>query len=293
VALAEYRRCPRARGSWQYGGDSGVAACHRSLVPACPCSPLIVKESTLNADPAHQLRLLDVQALDTDLDRIQHRRSNLDEQARVDDLSTQSRVIADRLTAIGVEVADLSLEQRKADNDVELVRERAAKDAALLDSGTITDSKQLTHLQSEIASLARRQAELEDVEIEIMERLEGAEHRLRDLTADKERLDAESDQAHQDLQRVLDELEATESQTRSERDALAAEIAPELLGLYERLRSEYSGVGAAKLFRGRCEGCRIELTPVDISRIREAAPDEVLRCEECRRILVRTDESGL
>jgi uncharacterized protein len=252
-----------------------------------------VKESTLNADPAHQLRLLDVQALDTDLDRIQHRRSNLDEQARVDDLSTQSRVIADRLTAIGVEVADLSLEQRKADNDVELVRERAAKDAALLDSGTITDSKQLTHLQSEIASLARRQAELEDVEIEIMERLEGAEHRLRDLTADKERLDAESDQARQDLQRVLDELEATESQTRSERDALAAGIAPELLGLYERLRSEYSGVGAAKLFRGRCEGCRIELTPVDISRIREAAPDEVLRCEECRRILVRTDESGL
>lgn len=252
-----------------------------------------MKESTLNADPAHQLRLLDVQALDTDLDRIQHRRSNLDEQARVDDLSTQSRVIADRLTAIGVEVADLSLEQRKADNDVELVRERAAKDAALLDSGTITDSKQLTHLQSEIASLARRQAELEDVEIEIMERLEGAEHRLRDLTADKERLDAESDQARQDLQRVLDELEATESQTRSERDALAAGIAPELIGLYERLRSEYSGVGAAKLFRGRCEGCRIELTPVDISRIREAAPDEVLRCEECRRILVRTDESGL
>lgn len=252
-----------------------------------------MKEPTLNADHADQLRLLDVQALDTDLDRIAHRRSNLDEQARLNDLSTQSRVIADRLTAIEVEVADLSLEQRKADNDVELVRERAAKDAALLDSGTITDSKQLTHLQSEIASLARRQAELEDVEIEIMERLEGAEHRLRDLTADKERLDAESDQARHDLQRVLDELEAAESQTRSQRDALAAGIAPELIGLYERLRGEYSGIGAAKLFRGRCEGCRIELTPVDISRIREAAPDEVLRCEECRRILVRTDESGL
>jgi predicted nucleic acid-binding Zn-ribbon protein len=202
-------------------------------------------------------------------------------------------VIADRLTAIEVEVADLSLEQRKADNDVELVRERAAKDAALLDSGTITDSKQLIHLQSEIASLARRQAELEDVEIEIMERLEGAEHRLRDLSADRERLDTELVEARANLQRALAELEAAESQTRSQRDALAADIAPELVGLYERLRSEYSGIGAAKLFRGRCEGCRIELTPVDLSRIREAAPDEVLRCEECRRILVRTDESGL
>jgi len=252
-----------------------------------------VKESALNADPADQLRLLQVQAWDTDLDRIRHRRNNLEEQARLNELSTQSRVIADRLTAIEVEVADLSLEQRKADNDVELVRERAAKDAALLDSGTITDSKQLIHLQSEIASLARRQAELEDVEIEIMERLEGAEHRLRDLSADRERLDAELVEARANLQRALAELEAAESQTRSQRDALAADIAPELVGLYERLRSEYSGIGAAKLFRGRCEGCRIELTPVDLSRIREAAPDEVLRCEECRRILVRTDESGL
>ena len=252
-----------------------------------------MKESALNADPADQLRLLQVQAWDTDLDRIRHRRNNLEEQARLNELSTQSRVIADRLTAIEVEVADLSLEQRKADNDVELVRERAAKDAALLDSGTITDSKQLIHLQSEIASLARRQAELEDVEIEIMERLEGAEHRLRDLSADRERLDAELVEARANLQRALAELEAAESQTRSQRDALAADIAPELVGLYERLRSEYSGIGAAKLFRGRCEGCRIELTPVDLSRIREAAPDEVLRCEECRRILVRTDESGL
>ena len=35
------------------------------------------------------------------------------------------------------------------------------------------------------------------------------------------------------------------------------------------------------------------LTPIDIGRIRDAAPDTVLRCEECRRILVRTPESGL
>lgn len=247
----------------------------------------------MNADPTDQLRLLEVQALDTDLDRIRHRRGNLDEQARVADLATQTRVLADRLTAIEVEVADLSLEQRKADNDVELVRERAAKDAALLESGTITDSKQLTHLQSEIASLARRQAELEDVEIEIMERLESAEHRLRELGVQRQRLADESDEARRDLDRVVAELDAAESTTRSQRESIAAMIAADLIGLYERLRGEYGGIGAARLFRRRCEGCRIELTPVDISRIRDAGPTEVLRCEECRRILVRTDESGL
>ena len=258
-----------------------------------PARSLHAKESILNADPTDQVRLLEVQALDTELDRIAHRRGHLSEEERLTTLSTRARVIADQVTAAEVEVADLSLEQRKADNDVELVRQRAAKDKTLLESGTITDSKQLTHLQSEIASLARRQSELEDIEIDIMERLEAAEHRLRDVTADSERVVVEVDQARRDRDAAVAELDAAQAAIEAQRDATAATITPELVALYTRLRTEYSGVGAAKLFRGRCEGCRIELTPVDISRIREAAPDEVLRCEECRRILVRTDESGL
>ncbi|MFZ8926138.1 MAG: zinc ribbon domain-containing protein, partial [Candidatus Nanopelagicales bacterium] len=67
----------------------------------------------------------------------------------------------------------------------------------------------------------------------------------------------------------------------------------DLLALYDKLRADNGGIGAAALHRGRCEGCRIELTPVDLGRIREAPETEVIRCEECRRILVRTPESGL
>lgn len=251
------------------------------------------KEPILNADPAEQLRLLDLQELDTALDRLRHRRANLAEQARVDELATRSRVLVDRVTALQVEVADVTLEQRKADQDVERVRDRAAKDATLLDSGTILDPKQLTHLQSEIASLSRRQSELEDVEIEIMERLEQAEHRLRDLLIDKEALDAELAQAQSSRDAALAELAVGEADLLADRESLAATIDTKLREFYEKLRGEYSGVGAARLSRGRCEGCQIELTPVDISRIREAPQDEVLRCEECRRILIRTPESGL
>ena len=254
---------------------------------------LTCEEPILNADPADQLRLLDLQDLDTSLDRIRHRRANLAEQARVEELSTSARVLSDRVTALEVEVADVGVEQRKADQDVELVRERAAKDSTLLDSGTITDPKQLTHLQSEIASLARRQSELEDVEIEIMERLEQAEHRLRDLLLEKDRLDAELASAQQARDAALEELATTETDLLADREQVAAMIGADLRGFYEKLRGEYSGVGAARLYRGRCEGCRIELTPVDLSRLREAPDDEVLRCEECRRILVRTPESGL
>jgi len=76
------------------------------------------------------------------------------------------------------------------------------------------------------------------------------------------------------------------------RKPLAADLPADLIKLYEQIR-EHTGMGAALLRAGRCEGCRLELTPTDLQRIRSAPPDEVLRCEECRRILVRTAESGI
>ncbi len=87
-------------------------------------------------------------------------------------------------------------------------------------------------------------------------------------------------------------LDAELGETTQGRDNLAAGLPADLVTLYEKIRVS-SGTGAAPLHQGRCEGCRIELTPTDLQRIRSAAPDEVLRCEECRRILVRVPESGL
>ena len=55
-----------------------------------------------------------------------------------------------------------------------------------------------------------------------------------------------------------------------------------------------AGLGAAPLHRGTCQGCRLQLPPTEIEALRSAAaPDAVIRCEDCRRILVRTPESGL
>lgn len=239
------------------------------------------------------LLLLDIQAIDTELDRLRYRRAHLPETQRAQDLSIRSRVLADRITALAVTISDLGLEQRKADNDVEQVRERARKDAYLLDSGTIADPKQLQALQGEIVSLSRRQSELEDVELEVMERLDAAAKDHAVLVTQSAELAEERGAAELDHDRVRAELADQEGALISDRGAVTTRISDELLGLYEKLRADHDGVGAARLYRGQCEGCRIELTPVDISRIRESAPDEVIRCEECRRILVRTAESGL
>ncbi len=251
------------------------------------------EEPVLNVDPQQQITLLEVQQHDLEVDRVRHRRATLPESARVVELEAAQRALADSITSVSVEVADLELEQRKADNDVDLVRQRAAKDRQLLDSGSINDAKQLTSLQHELESLARRQSELEDVELEVMERLEEAQGRQSTLLAERDQIVTDLAAAVDARDAALAALAEEEAAAQAARGAAAQLVAADLMTLYDKLRADNAGIGAAALHRGRCEGCRIELTPVDIERIRGAAPDEVLRCEECRRILVRTPESGL
>lgn len=247
----------------------------------------------MKAQPDAQLLVLQLQALDTELDQLRHRRDHMPQAALVAELTTAARVMADRLTAIAVEIGDLEREQRRAENDVEVVRLRSSKDAELLDSGSILDPKQLQSLQAEITSLARRQGDLEDVELEVLERLEEAQKVQRQLRDQEATLRQQVIDATVERDTATAEIQAEEDSVSADRARLRTRIPADFLALYEKLRADKEGVGAAALHRGRCEGCRIELTPVDISRLRDAPADDVMRCEECRRILIRTDESGL
>ncbi|MGA1481304.1 MAG: zinc ribbon domain-containing protein [Candidatus Nanopelagicales bacterium] len=237
------------------------------------------------------MTLLEVQRHDLEIDRARHRRATLAEAARVSELEASARTLDDDITRAAVEVSDLEAEQRKADADVDLVRQRAAKDRELLE--TINDAKQLSNLQHELESLARRQSELEDVELEVMERLDAAQKSHADLLSRREALAGELETARSALDNALADLADDERIATLARSSAADGLPTDLLALYDKLRADNGGIGAAALHRGRCEGCRIELTPVDLGRIREAPETEVIRCEECRRILVRTPESGL
>jgi predicted nucleic acid-binding Zn-ribbon protein len=141
--------------------------------------------------------------------------------------------------------------------------------------------------------LARRQSELEDVELEVMERLEDVQNRLTALRTEY----ADVEKAAADLRMRRDDTVADIGKDREfvqrQRADQARELPEDLAKLYEKLRADNGGVGAARLHQGRCEGCRLELNATEISKARAAEPDAVLRCEECRRILVRTNESGL
>jgi predicted nucleic acid-binding Zn-ribbon protein len=249
--------------------------------------------ATVKASPEAQLRLLELADLDAELGRLEHRRRGLPEHAELTQLEQRDRELRDEISSLEAREGDLRREQAKADADVEQVRTRITRDRTRLDAGQVSSPKELENLQSEIESLLRRQSDLEDVELDVMERLEGAQARLKEAGAERGTIvtDAEAAKARRDVALAdIAELSGTAMQRRA---AVLAEEPADLIDLYERLRVQHGGVGAAALRRGQCQGCHLSLNTVDLNAIRAAADDDVLRCEECRRILVRTDESGL
>lgn len=247
----------------------------------------------MNASPDDQLRLLDLQALDSALDRLAHRRGTLPELTEIDDLLARTARLADDIVLLETEDSDLSREQSKVDADVEQVRTRMQRDQQRLDSGQVGSPKELENLQSEIESLHRRQGELEDVELEVMEKREVVQGRLDELRRDREQATVTLSETEQRRDTTWAEIDAETDKAATQRTELATSLPTDLVDLYEKIRASSAGVGAAALHRGRCEGCHLQLNTTDLNRIREAAAVDVLRCEECRRILVRTAESGL
>ncbi|GGW06697.1 hypothetical protein GCM10010264_29270 [Streptomyces globisporus] len=271
-------------------GPSGpcLEAGHRPLD-----HPPFLWSPQLNAAPADQIRLLDVQALDTRLAQLSHKRSSLPEHAEIEQLGSDLAQLRDLLVASTTEESDTAREQTKAEQDVDQVRQRAVRDQQRLDSGAVSSPKDLESLQREITSLAKRQGDLEDVVLEIMERREAAQERVAELTERVSAVQAKVDDATARRDAATAELDAEAATVTKDRQVVAEVVPADLMKLYDKLRVQQGGVGAARLYQRRCEGCRLELNMAEVGDVKAASPETVLRCENCHRILVRTAESGL
>jgi uncharacterized protein len=246
----------------------------------------------VKASPEAQLRLLELADLDTELARLDHRRRSLPEAAQLEQVQARTAELRDGIVMADTELGDLAREQSRAERDVEQVRARIDRDRARLDSGQVSAARELSNLQSEVESLHRRQSDLEEVVLEAMERREAAQSRRDALAAEQAKLGEQAGDLTARRDAALEEIDEQVAKTQTRRSSVAAEVPADVLKLYDKLRDQH-GVGAAMLRRGRCEGCHLTLNTVDLNTLRAAAPDDVLRCEECRRILVRTAESGL
>ncbi len=247
----------------------------------------------MKADPTAQAALLDLQAQDSTLAQLEHRRRSLPEHAKIEELQARAAELDGTRIEAATAVDDLTREQRKADAEVEQVKTRRTRDEERLNSGAISNPKDLASIQHELTALERRISTLEDDELEVMERLEEAQKTLDAAQAELATVQVELDQTSAARDSALTVLDEQISDHRAERGTSATLVPAELTALYDKVRAQYGGLGAAALRAKKCEGCRLELNGADLRELAALPEDEVLRCPECTRILVRTAESGL
>lgn len=242
------------------------------------------------APQAEQLRLLDLQAKDSKLNQLQRQAATVRANPELAALAGQVAAAESELVTAATNLGDAERDLKRAEDDVQSVVTRLERDEQRLNSGT-GSSKDLTALQSEVASLTRRRSDLEDIELEVMERVETAR-----TARDEARKRSDSVQARlRELESTRDEelakIDAERAQVQAARDELAASFEPALLAIYEKTLAK-RGVGAARLFHGRSEGSGMELSPGDLADISRAAEDDVVFCPDSGCILVRSAEWG-
>ncbi|MBA2561179.1 MAG: hypothetical protein H0V07_15085 [Propionibacteriales bacterium] len=239
------------------------------------------------------MKLLDLQRVDASLDQIAHRLTTLPARTALDQLEARRADAADQQGRLQTEVEDLGRAQRKADADVEQVRARRSRNRERIDGGLVSDPKQLQAMQHEVQTLDHRISDLEDEDLEVMERLEEAQARLDAVRRELADIESAVSEQTQVRDAAAAELGERRREGLAERDLLAADVPPDLLALYDKLRAQLAGIGVGALQHRRCGGCQLDVGAADLARMAAAPSDEVLRCEECDRILVRTAESGI
>ncbi|GAC69463.1 zinc ribbon domain-containing protein [Gordonia soli] len=245
----------------------------------------------MRVDSGRQRVLLDLAEVDAQITRLDHSRTHLPEDAEIAEIDRKVEVARDDLVRAEIAAEDLGREYKRIEGEVNGMSSREARDSQLLTAGGLA-AKALSELQHELTGLARRRGILEDELLSIMEQQEA-------LSGEEQRAAATVDQLGTDLASVqerraaaLATLDEDRAVADTRRASIVSEVDPELLAIYDRQRSA-GKVGAGLLRARRCGACRMELDRGTIAGIAAADPSEVIRCEECGAVLVRTSESGL
>ncbi len=232
-------------------------------------------------------QLLAVQAIDSTIQKLDHRDAQLPERAQLVELEDRLAGVRSETEEAEAEKHVLVKEQRRIEDEIAHIEERIAHEESQLYGGGSSDAGLLQTLQEEVTSLKRRISALEDDELEVLEQIEPIDARLAALASDRADLDARA-------LAVTKALAEAESSIAAQRDAAVAErveavegIDPEALARYEKTRDRLGGTAVARLESGTCGACHMKLSAVEYDRILHLAPDEEIRCEDCDRFLVR------
>ena len=240
----------------------------------------------MKASVSDQRSILDIQNFDLQSATLRNKAANLPELAVISSTTIKQNNVRDLRIAAETELSDVKRELARAEGDVEQIVTRINRDEARLSSGTGA-AKELEQTQHELVTLNARRAELEEVELEIMMRVDGLKERIATLAAEESALALEIADLNIRKENAMASINIELEGIASDRESTAKSVSAEFLALYEKLRESNNGNGAAALAGNQCKGCHLTLNTIELQRIAGLAEDEVVRCEECRCILVR------
>jgi predicted nucleic acid-binding Zn-ribbon protein len=229
-------------------------------------------------------RLLELQDLDSSIDRLEARRAQLEAGAELSAARRRTEEAEGNLGELRLALDEVQRTQARLEHEVDTMNLKSAAEEKRMYDGSVANAKELAAIQHEIASLKDRRSRTEDEMLELMERREELESRATTIEKDvqelRARLEEVGGESVQELDRVVNEL----AERRAAREALTPELDDELLELYEDLRRQKKGVGAAALVDGVCQACHEQLSALELANLKKT--DGIGRCEHCRRILV-------
>lgn len=239
-----------------------------------------------DVDQAALLRLLDLQAEDTAIVRLQERRASLPEAARLREVEDLLAELTADLEIANKQNTEIAREQARLEGEIEMIEAKVGREEQRMFSGAVANPKELSALQAEVESLKRKRSGIEDQLLEVMEQREASQATVDKLEAERAGAAKERDELGARVTQLTGDIDAELAEHGSAREAIAPEIPADLSALYEKIRAAKGGVGAAALSGGTCQGCHTKLPAVEAERIRKEKG--LQRCDNCRRILVVT-----
>lgn len=234
------------------------------------------------------LTLLDISEIDKRLTQLRFRKENLSEAKVLQEITVRARDLQIQGVELQAALVDLQDLVTKAEIDVEQVASRMKKDQDLLDSGSITDSKQLLELQHELENLQKRRSELEDVELEALSNVEDVRMKIQTIESETKLVEAELHQAKTALEQAIAEVDREIESLEHDSHKALATLDSSLKDLYIKIKRD-KGIGAAKLNGNKCDSCHLELRGSEFSDIKNLPLTELVRCPECKTILIRVE----
>ena len=229
-------------------------------------------------------RLLTLQDLDLSIDRLTSRRRELETEEDIRMARSRLEEAERRLGEIRLAIDALGREQRRLEGDVDSFERKIQAESRRLFDGSVANARELRSIEAEVGGLRARKARTEDAVIDHMERLEQLGERLASAEAEVTEAGDRVAELEETTARGMVEIQHALGSRLAERKALAVEVDPELLDLYEDLRRQKRGIGVAALSDGVCQGCHQKLSAVYLERLRRSTG--IKRCEYCRRILI-------